>query len=109
VQRVSNYNNSKLLMNPLTKIIPGKLTPYDTCCDGNDPVLNVRPKDLLSRVRETVGHGRSARRRRALPPVPPSWRMCRLTMSRAYFVAIVGVWIGGLAILLAVALAVRWS
>jgi len=73
-------------------------------------VLNVRPKDLLRLVRETgPAHGRRARERRAFHQAPPSWRMCRLRMSRAQFSAIVGAWIAGLAIVLAVALTVRGS
>jgi hypothetical protein len=36
-------------------------------------------------------------------------RTSRLTMSRGYFFAIASVWLGVLAILLAVALTVRWS
>jgi hypothetical protein len=76
----------------------------------NDLVLNVRPKDLLDRARGPApGAERVRRRRRALRPVPPAWRTCRVTMSHTFFFAIVGVWIGGLAILLAVALALRWS
>jgi len=50
-----------------------------------------------------------APRRRAPHPVPPAWRTCRVTMSRAYFFGIAGVWVGVLAILLTVALTVRWS
>jgi hypothetical protein len=73
-------------------------------------VLNVRPKDLLDRARGPAATvKRVERRRRALHPVPPAWRTCRVTMSRAFFFAIVGAWIGGLAILLAVALTFRWS
>jgi hypothetical protein len=73
-------------------------------------VLNVRPKDLLGRAGKLTPAGRRVTRaRRALRPVPPAWRTCRLTMSDGYFFAIVGAWIGGLAILLAVALTVRWS
>jgi hypothetical protein len=45
-----------------------------------------------------------ARRGRALRPIPPSWRTCRLTMSRAHFLGIIGGWIGGLAIVLALVL-----
>jgi hypothetical protein len=73
-------------------------------------VLNVRPTDLLSRARNMVPvDGRGARGRVALRRVPPSWRTCRVTMSGACFFAIVGAWIGVLAILLAVVLTVRWS
>jgi len=73
-------------------------------------VLNVRPKDLLDRARGSAAlAGRVTRRRRALHPVPPAWRTCRLTVSRRSFFAIVGAWLGGLAILLAVALTFRWS
>jgi hypothetical protein len=73
-------------------------------------VLNVRPKDLLDRVRSpAAGAERIRRRGRALRRGPPAWRTCRVTMSRGFFFAIVGSWIGGLAILLAVALTLRWS
>jgi len=73
-------------------------------------VLNVRPKDLLDRARGPAAiAGRVTRRRRVLHPVAPAWRTCRLTMSPAFFFAILGIWIGGLAILLAVALTFRWS
>jgi hypothetical protein len=72
-------------------------------------VLNVRPKDLLDRARGPVPTVGRIRRHRALRRVPPSWRTCRLTMSRAHFFAILAAWIGGLAIVLAVALTVRWS
>jgi hypothetical protein len=73
-------------------------------------VLNVRPKDLLDRARgSAVTVIRIERRRRGLRPVPPAWRTCRVTMSHTFFFAIVGAWIGGLAIVLAVALTLRWS
>ena len=73
-------------------------------------MLNVRPKDLLDRARGSAAIARRiTRRRRALHPVPPAWRTCRLTMSPRFFLAIVGTWVGGLAILLAVALTFRWS
>jgi hypothetical protein len=73
-------------------------------------VLNIRPKDLLSRARHMAPIDRSAARRARAPrPLPPAWRMCRLEMSRGEFAGILGAWIGGLAILLAVALTVRWS
>jgi hypothetical protein len=73
-------------------------------------VLNVRPDELLSRAGTTARvDGRLARRLRALRPIPPSWRASRLRMSRADFIGIAGAWIGALAILLAVALTVRWS
>jgi hypothetical protein len=73
-------------------------------------LLNVRPKDLQSRAAGTVPVERRATRGRpALRRVPPSWRTCRLTMSRAHFLRIVVAWIGALAILLAVALTVHHS
>jgi hypothetical protein len=73
-------------------------------------MLNIRPKDLLSRARVMAPiEGSAARHARVPRPLPPSWRMCRLEMSRAQFAGILGAWIGGLAILLAVALTVRWS
>ena len=73
-------------------------------------MLNVRPKDLLSRGADRVPIDRRAvRGRPALRRVPPSWRTCRLTMSRAHFLAIVGAWFGALAIVLAVALTIRWA
>jgi hypothetical protein len=73
-------------------------------------VLNVRPKDLLDRVRgPAAAVGRIALGRRPLHPVPPAWRTCRVTMSRTCFLGIVGAWIGGLAIVLAVVLTVRGS
>jgi hypothetical protein len=73
-------------------------------------LLNVRPKDLLSRAASMAPvERRAARARPALRRVPPSWRACRLTMSRAHFLRIVVAWIGALAILLAVALTVHQS
>ena len=73
-------------------------------------MLNIRPKDLLDGAGgPAAGAQRIGRRRRALYPVPPAWRTCRVTMSRTFFFAIVGAWIGGLAIVLAVALTLRWS
>jgi len=73
-------------------------------------VLNVRPNDLLGRARGLAPvRGRATRRRLGLRPVPPSWRTSRLTMSRGYFFAIASVWLGVLAIVLTVALTVRWS
>jgi hypothetical protein len=73
-------------------------------------VLNVRPKDLLDRARGPAATARrTMRRRHDLRPVPPAWRTCRLTMSRGAFLAIVGAWIGGLALVLAVVLTFRWS
>jgi len=73
-------------------------------------VLNVRPKDLLDRARgSAAGTERITRRCRGLRPAPPAWRTCRVTMSHTFFFAIVGAWIGGLAIVLAVALTLRWS
>jgi hypothetical protein len=71
-------------------------------------VLNVNPKHLLSAVGKTTADRREARRSETPRPLPPSWRTCRLTMSRAYFFAIVGGWLGALAALLAVALTIRW-
>jgi hypothetical protein len=72
-------------------------------------VLNVRPKDLLDRARGPAATVGRVGRRRALRPAPPSWRTCRVTVSRAHFFAILAAWIGGLAIVLAVALTFRWS
>jgi hypothetical protein len=73
-------------------------------------LLNVRPKDLLSRAGSVVlVERRAARGRPPLRRVPPSWRTCRVTMSRAHFLRIVVAWIGALAILLAVALTVHRS
>ena len=73
-------------------------------------MLNVRPKDLLDRAPGSAATViRIERRRRELRPVPPAWRTCRVTMSHTFFFAIVGAWIGGLAIVLAVALTLRWS
>ena len=73
-------------------------------------MLNVRPKDLLNRAGKLAPVGRRGVRGRLVPrPVLPAWRTCRLTMSRACFFAILGAWVGGLAILLAVALTFRWS
>ena len=73
-------------------------------------MLNVRPKDLLSRVASMAPVERRAMRERpALRRVPPSWRTCRVTMSRAHFLRIVAAWIGGLTLLIAVVLTVRWS
>jgi hypothetical protein len=73
-------------------------------------LLNVRPKDLLSREASVPPlEPRATRERPALRRVPPSWRTCRVTMSRAHFVGIVTAWISGLALLIAVALTVRWS
>ena len=73
-------------------------------------MLNIRPKDLLSAAQgRAPAESRVARGRAALRRVPPSWRLCRLTMRRAHFLGIVGAWIGGLAIVLAVALTVHWS
>jgi len=73
-------------------------------------VLNVRPKDLLDRARGPAATARRVtRRRRALHPAPPAWRTCRLTMSRRSFFAILGAWLGGLAIVLALALTFRRS
>ena len=73
-------------------------------------MLNVRPKDLLSRATSMAPVERRAmRERRALRRVPPSWRTCRVTMSRAHFLRIVVGWVGALGILLAVALTVHHS
>lgn len=73
-------------------------------------MLNVRPRDLLSRGASVAPVARrAARERAALRRLPPSWRTCRLRMSRAHFLGIVIAWIGGLALLVAVALTVRWS
>jgi hypothetical protein len=73
-------------------------------------LLNVRPKDLLSRAASVVPvEPRATRGRPALRRVPPSWRTCRVTMSRAHFLGIVSAWIGGLALLIAVVLTVRFS
>lgn len=73
-------------------------------------MLNVRPKDLLSRAASMAPvERRAARERPALRRVPPSWRTCRVTMSRAHFLCIVGAWIGGLMLLIAVVLTVRFS
>ena len=73
-------------------------------------VLNVHPNDLLSRVSKIApADKRVAWRYPALRRVPPSWRTCRVSMSRAYFFGIVSGWIGGLALLIAVVLTVRWS
>jgi hypothetical protein len=73
-------------------------------------LLNVRPKDLLSREAGVPPlEPRATRERPVLRRVPPSWRTCRVRMSRAHFVGIVTAWISGLALLIAVALTVRWS
>ena len=73
-------------------------------------MLNVRPNDVLSRAAKVApADPRATRDRPALRRVPPSWRTCRLTMSRAHFLGIVTAWIGGLALLIAVVLTVRWS
>ena len=73
-------------------------------------MLNVRPKDLLSRAARVASvEPRAARASPSLRRVPPSWRTCRLRMSRAHFLGIVTAWIGGLALLVAVVLTVRWS
>ena len=73
-------------------------------------MLNVSPKDLLNRADKTAPvDRREAHKPRAWRPLPPSWRTCRLTMSRADFFAIAAAWIGALGILLAVALTFRWS
>jgi hypothetical protein len=72
-------------------------------------VLNVRPNDLIDRTRGLAPPDGRITRSRLLRRIPPSWRTCRLTMSRAHFLGIAGVWIGVLAVLLAVALTVRWS
>jgi hypothetical protein len=73
-------------------------------------LLNVRPKDLLSRAGSMAPvEPRATPERPALRRVPPSWRTCRVTMSRAHFIGIVTAWIGGLALLIAVVLTVRWS
>ena len=73
-------------------------------------MLNIRPKDLLGGAEGPApADGSVTDARLARRPVPPSWRLCRLTMRRAHFLGIVGAWIGGLAIVLAVALTVRWS
>jgi hypothetical protein len=79
-------------------------------------LLNVRPGDLLSREASVpplepcaTREPRATRERPALRRVPPSWRTCRVRMSRAHFVGIVTAWISGLALLIAVALTVRWS
>jgi len=73
-------------------------------------LLNVRPKDLLSRAASNApAEWRTTRARPALRRVPPSWRTCRLALSRAHFLGIVTAWIGGLALLIAVVLTVRWS
>jgi hypothetical protein len=70
-------------------------------------LLNVRPKDLLSREAGVPPlEPRATRERPVLRRVPPSWRTCRVRMSRAHFVGIV---ISSLALLIAVALTVRWS
>jgi hypothetical protein len=72
-------------------------------------LLNVRPNDLLSRAARVMPRDRrAARNRPGLRRVPPSWRTCRVTMSRAHFAGIVIAWLGGLALLIAVALTVRW-
>jgi hypothetical protein len=68
-------------------------------------VLDVRSKNLRRRASQTAPVKRTiARRRRALRPVPPSWRTCRVTMSRVHFFGIVGGWIGAIAIVLALVL-----
>lgn len=72
-------------------------------------MLNVRPNDLLSRAASALPRDRrTARNRPRLCRVPPSWRTSRLTMSRAHFVNIVTGWVGGLALLIAVVLTVRF-
>ena len=88
----------------------GEIDSSDTSRDGSDRVLNIRPKDLLDRARHIAPiDARAVRRGRAPRPVPPSWRTCRLIMSRAQFAGIVGAWVGTLALLLVVALTIRWS
>ena len=72
-------------------------------------MLNVRPKDLENRAASMAPVERRVARGGPLRRVPPSWRTCRLTMSRAHFWGIVTAWIGGLALLAAIVLTVRWS
>ena len=73
-------------------------------------MLNVRPKDVLSRAASMAPvERRTTRERPPLRRVPPSWRTCRVTMSRAHFLGIVTAWIGGLTLLIAVVLTVRWA
>jgi len=73
-------------------------------------LLNVRPNDLLGHAAKTAPVEQFlGRRPRVWRQVPPSWRTCRLTMSRAHFVGIVAAWVSGLALLIAVVVTVRWS
>jgi len=71
-------------------------------------VRHVHPKHLLSRIERRAPPHRGAGGRLLFRP-SPSRRLCRFTMPRAAFVVIVGSWAGALAILLLLALALRWS
>ncbi len=71
-------------------------------------MLNISPKDLLRQARARPSGLRRRPDRYRMRRTPPSWRTCRVDMSRAQYLRVVAGWSGAVAILLVIVLSVRW-